>query len=172
MNKKNGYTLVEFVIVIAVLGIIAVTIAPILISGFNAFFTAQSLTTAVAQAQISFAMMQRDIHEIRSPSDISAANATSLAFILMGNSSTTYSLSSTTNALSAITYSLNGTTLLRNGQILATSIGGLSFSYFSSTGAAVTAVTAIRDVGISLNVKTPYANMILWTVINGRDLLP
>lgn len=176
LERHQGFTLMEMVIVIAVLGLIAVAIAPLLTEGFNVFFTAQDLTTASAQGRLALATLQRDINEIRSPSDITQASATSLAFVLMGNSSVSYTLTSTSNALSAITYTYNGTTLFRNGQILATSIGGFSLSYYASDGNNITALTSssgldsIRYVGISLDIKTKFADTLWWMVINGRDL--
>ncbi len=156
-NKQAGFTLIEIILVIVIIGIIAGTASSMLGEGLNAFLTANNVTDADWQGQIAIQRMERDIRAVRSAADISTASTNQFAFV--------------NNTGTSITYTLSGSNLLRNSQTLATGVQTLAFAYSDLNGNSTATPSAIRFVSVTLNVTQKKANYNLTTSINLRDLL-
>ncbi len=156
LKKQRGFTLIEAVVVIILMSIIAVVASVGMSQGFNSFFASQHVTDADWQGRYALERMSREIHVVRSPSDIKTASANQFSFNdINGN---------------PISYTLSGTSLMRNTQILADGIQSVAFSYFDINGAATTTLTNIRYITINLNVTLNNSNFTLSTTENTRNL--
>lgn len=153
---SSGFTLIESLMVIILIGIIAVVSSQILSNGFSAYLTGQNITDADWQGRLSMERMEEDIRAVRSPSDISTATAGQLIF--------------TDSSGTSITYQLSGSSLMRNSQILADGLSGLTFSYFDKNGVSTATLTAIRYISYTLNVTQKGVNFNLATTIYPRNL--
>jgi len=155
--KQQGFTLIEAIIVIVILGVIGTIATTMLGQGLSAYLTAQNVTDADWQGQIALERMERDLRAVRSLNDISTATSSQFIFTdINGNS---------------ITYQLTGTSLMRNSQILADGIQSLSFSYTDKNGSTTATPANIRYVTVTINVTQKKANYNLTTSVNLRDVM-
>src|SRR3990167_1516897 len=117
---QNGFTLIELVFSILLMGIISVVVGSILLNGYKTLLTSENISQADWQGFIALERIVNDIHTIRSAADISTISASNLVFTdVNGNS---------------IQFQLSGSTLLRNSQTLASGIQGLTFGYLDANG--------------------------------------
>jgi prepilin-type N-terminal cleavage/methylation domain-containing protein len=136
LQKSKGFTLLEVIIVIVVLGIVASITGPMIYTAAEASKTQGDLSTVLGQARTSMIRMSRDLRNIRSNSATDLAiGASSLSMVEVDTSS--------------VAYTLSGSDLLRNGQILAQGISNLAFSYYDSSGAVTAVSTSVRYIGFS-----------------------
>ena len=155
-TTQRGFTLVEFIIVIVLMGIISAIASVTLSQGFHSFFASQNVIDADWQARYALERMSREIRIVRSLSDITTASSAQFSFNdINGN---------------AITYNLSGTSLMRNTQILADGVQSVTFTYFDKTGASTAILANIRYITISLNITLNNTNFTISTSVNTRDL--
>jgi prepilin-type N-terminal cleavage/methylation domain-containing protein len=140
MKKKMGFTLIEMIIVLVIVGIIAAFSSKLLSQGFSAYLTGKSVEGAVWQARLALARMALDFRRLRSRNDFITKGTNQFVFI---------DLTGTT-----ITYQLTGSNLTRNGQTLATGVNNLNFNYYDSTGAAATTEVYYITYSFALNNTT------------------
>ncbi len=156
-RQQTGFTLIEMIMVILLLGIIGAVTVKVLSQGLLAVQTEQLVNDAVWQGQIAIQRMVREISMARSPADISTASADTFAFTdINGNT---------------ITYARGKTTLTRNGIALADGISSLTFSYQDRNGNTTADATTIRYVTISINVTLNNGNYTVTSGVNLRDLI-
>ena len=154
--KQKGFTLIELVIVIAILAVLSAIVLPVLQSGFNAYFTERNLVDANWQGSLALSRMTRDIRDIPSTSGISVASATQFTF--------------TDDTNNAVSYTLSGSTLFRNGIALANGVNSVTFGYYSGSGAATASIVSIRYVTITLNITENATNLTLFATVNLRNV--
>ncbi|MDX2165306.1 MAG: prepilin-type N-terminal cleavage/methylation domain-containing protein [Gammaproteobacteria bacterium] len=151
-TRKQGFTLIEMIIVIVILSIIAGVASRVMGAAFNSYYDNQQIVNANQQGRLAIERMIRDIHAINSTTSITTANASTFTFTdVNGN---------------AVTYTLSGTQLTRNGVVLADGINTLTFGYYNGAGAAAGTTTAIRYVNITLNITQNSVNYTLKATIS------
>ena len=142
MQKRTsqlGFTLIELIIVIVLLGILVAGSGNLLSQGFKSFFVGKDIINANWQASVALERMIRDLHAVRSPSDITTATATTLQIVdLDGNT---------------ITYQVTGNQLQRNSQFIANGIQSINFNYYDKNGITTALRDSIRYVAITLNIN-------------------
>ena len=129
--SRKGFSLIELIMVIVVVGIISVAVAPIFFGGFQAFFTAKNFSGMNAQAELAMDRLAREIRGVDPSQDLDSATlptASQLKFRLYNG----------TAQAAWVTYTLSGTNLMRNTDTLATGISSLAFSYYKPDGTALT----------------------------------
>lgn len=136
LPSARGFSLIELVVVIVVMGIIAAVGANILGEAFQAYFLGKDTVVADAQARLAIERMTRELRDIRSATaaDIPTLTAGSIRFIDVYGNDITYALLGTT---------LNRTTQPLNTNPLADNISALAFTYLTKDGqtSAATAAT-------------------------------
>lgn len=161
MKKYSAaFSLIELIMVIAILGILSATASYTIARGMNAYFTEQKLADSTWQARLALERMQRDIQAIRSPAGITTAAATQLVFTDFDGNSVTYAYDSINKLIT------------RNSQTLANNISALTFSYRDRT-AAVTATTAnIRYITAAISITNDDLTYTTRSTFYPRNLLP
>jgi prepilin-type N-terminal cleavage/methylation domain-containing protein len=168
LSRAYGYTMMELIIVITILGLLAAGSMQLIFQGYQAYSTGKQASDANWQGLIALSRMGREIHLIASPNSIdSASTASTLTF--------------TDNSNTTITYSLSGTNLQRAegataAQNLADGISSMTLNYYDSSGTAVTppltttTAATIDYVQITLVILKNNASYTLQTTINARNL--
>lgn len=129
MNGHRGFTLVEIIIAIVIIGIIGGIAALIITQGVRAFSDEQSRSDVHYQARLGMERMARDIKLIRRCSDIAG----------MANPSAALSFTDINDV--PVVFSLAGTDLMRNADVLARNVTALQFNFIDGAGAVPVAPT-------------------------------
>ena len=145
MNTSKGFTLVELVLVIALMGILAAVLGPALERAVRQYDLISSRKQTLAQARAAMDRMVKEIRLIQSSADVTdVSSSTSFQFQYPHGT--------------AITYDLNSTNLRRNTVTLASPLSALTFSYFDSAGSATSVAANVRRVQILFTITAPHNN--------------
>ncbi|MDD5005479.1 MAG: prepilin-type N-terminal cleavage/methylation domain-containing protein [Candidatus Omnitrophica bacterium] len=148
LRKRKGFTLIEVILVIAILGIIAAIGVPLIISASDSLSFLTVRTEMAQSADVAMSKMLIDIRRIKNNLSVVTATASQFRFLDVANTN--------------INYYLNGNNLMRNSDILAGNVQGLTFSYYNKNGSQLNPPT----VGIG-TVTNIYRVKILLTLQNG-----
>lgn len=141
---KRGFTLIELVLVVALLGLEAFMLGPPLMVAVKEYALVSVRRQSLAEARTAMERMAKEIALIPSSAAvISVDSATSFQF--------QYPLG--TN----ITYALDGTDLERNGAALASNVGLLEFKYYNAADAETVNEAAARWVQIRMTINVPFS---------------
>ncbi len=142
---QKGFTMVELVLVIGLLGIQAFMLGPPIIKAVQEYDLVWSRRQTLAEARAAIDRMVKEIRLIPSSAgiiDISSATQFQFQYPLGTN----------------ITYALNGTTLQRNGSDLAYNVNLLHFAYYDASGVATATKSLVRTIQIQLTLNAPSAH--------------
>lgn len=157
MKQQHGFSMIELVIVIAILATLAVITLPMLQAGFNGYVTQRNLSDANWQGRLALSRMVRDIQSLPSTSNISTASSSQFTFTDIDNAS--------------VSYTLSGNNLQRNAITLANGVNSITFDYYDNAGATTATIANIRYISIALNVTQNNVNITLQTVIDLRNVI-
>jgi prepilin-type N-terminal cleavage/methylation domain-containing protein len=144
-RRLSGFTLIELVVVIMLIGILLSGSTNLLNQGFKSFFTGKDIINANWQGSIALERLARDLRSVRSNTDITAAAANSITFIdIDGNT---------------ITYQVSGGKLQRNTQYLADGVQSITFAYY--TGATTPSLLTPLPLTASLRLSIRYIKITL-----------
>ncbi len=149
-RKTTGFTLIELVMVMAIITVISIAVGKIMFQGFKSFNTAQSGSEVDWQGYIAISRMVNDIHDMGDPALITSMTSTALAFTNMSSAS--------------ISYQLSGTNLLRNSIVLARGVTALAFTYLDRNGSVTATAANVRYVTMSVtmtddNITSSFSTM-------------
>lgn len=164
---KNGFTLIELVIVITIIGIIAGVVGFVLLGAVDAWTFKFNRADILADGELAMNRMVREIREIKNRAKVTTADSSTFRFENVNNVDITYSLSST---------NLNRT---EDGaaNVLAEDVSSLAFTYFDSTGDTIATpvvapgATDIRRVRINLTLTKNGENVYVQSESVPRNLL-
>ncbi len=157
-NNSRGFTLIEIVITIVLVGILSGIAAMIILQGVRAYSDEQSRSDVHYQARLGMERMAREIRLIRSATaaDITAMTAINLQF------------TDITNA--AVNYNYANPNIQRNAIGLATGITAFNFRYFQQDGATTTLAAAnVWYVEIDLTATQGSESLQLRTRVHPRN---
>lgn len=140
-RSETGFTLVELVLVILLLGIISAVAAIPIMEGARAYTSAEVRTDLTSQGRLAIERMAREVRTIRSRTAVDlpgCCSGTTLSFIDMAGNT--------------ITYSSDGVNILRNGFPLASAAAvSLNFLYYQQDGATpATLATEVWAIQIDM----------------------
>lgn len=145
-RDQRGFTLVELVLTVVLIGIIAGMASVFLRQGLNAFVSEDARADLTNQGRLAIERMAREIRMLRSRTAADLPGcctnpSTSLNFFDISGSNITYAVA-------------GGNTVTRNGTALASgSAVALTFSYFQQDGVtAATLATQVWSIQIDLTV--------------------
>jgi len=146
--KLHGFTLIELIIVIIISGIIVASSTSLLVQAAKGYVAGRENINANWQAGLALERMTRDLHEA---SSIISATSNQLVVKDIHGATIDYKFDS------------NGLQLLRSDQMLADKVKDINFTYYDVNGFTTNDVSAIRYVGISMNII--YTTLVaLWNV--------
>ena len=128
-----GFSLVELVVVIVLLGIVAAVAAPFVSNSFKAYFTGRDLVETDWQGRVALERMTRELRTVRLPADLTMTSGSDLTFVDIDGNSVRYFMSNCVLTICELT---------RNTQPLATGVSGLAFSYLQRDGKTTTVTPA------------------------------
>jgi prepilin-type N-terminal cleavage/methylation domain-containing protein len=150
--KQKSFTLIEFVIVIGLVGILSAASSVYIVDVINSWRYASFRNEVVWRARIALIRMDR---EIRMAKSITTAQNSTITFtvtdgILLTADSNDDTVTYTYNAGShSLERTLNGTMA-----ILSQNVYDLTFSYYDSSGAITTDPDQIKLIGFLLEVRS------------------
>lgn len=138
MNRSKGFTLIELMIVIVLMGILCGLASRILTQTFRAWLTAKSITSMENKVNIA---METVIREIKSAQGLIAIDSSSVTFINQAGDS--------------IQIGKNGTNLQRSvnnagAQTICNQIATTRFSWFDQTLASTPTAANVRFLTLQL----------------------
>lgn len=140
---RRGFTLVELVLVIALLAIEALILGPPLATAVKEYVLVSSRRQVLAEARSAMDRMVKEVLLIPLGGVTNVASPTSFQF--------QYPLGT------LITYALDGTTLKRNGVDLASNVGLLEFKYYNAAGIETAINANVRRIQLRLTINSPSA---------------
>jgi prepilin-type N-terminal cleavage/methylation domain-containing protein len=160
--RQPGFSLVELIVVIVVLGIIASMGAIVVRNGMLGYLREREITSADWQGRLALERITREVRNVAAPnySNIAATSC----------DSSTFTFSDITSTL--ISYTQNTTTLLRNGQPLADNLGvnGLHFYCLQSNGQTYSTIpSAVYYITVSMVVSTTNTSAIYRSTVKPRS---
>ena len=158
LSSRRGFSLIELIVVIVILGIIGGFLSTSIYEGSHAYIDLRSRSANVADAHQALELMGREIQEIRTATsaDITTLTASSLAF--------------TDITAASVSYAFSGSTLTRNSQTLMDRLSAFSFAYYKSDGTTAAAAADVWSVGVSLTVTRSGRELTLRTRVFPRNL--
>lgn len=155
-QKQRGFTLIELVFTMVLIGIISVVVGRILFQGFGDVITAENISNADWQGFTAIERMANDIHTIRSAQDISTIGAAQLVFTDVSGAS--------------VQFQLSGSTLLRNSETLAIGIQSLALTYLDGNGNVTATAANVRYIKIAMNMTQGNLTLGLQTLVGTRGM--
>ena len=159
MGATRGWTLVELIMVMVIVGLLAAFIGPMLLNAVKAYDRTQVTVNAYAKMRYAMERMTREIAAVRrNPAnttafDVSSMTATNLQFFKEDGTEVNI-----TTAGTSVTLTYVGT----GAGTLTDAVSALAFTYYRHDGATAAAnATELEFVEIALTVTdgtTSYAN--------------
>lgn len=156
MLRQLGFTLIELVTVILIIGVLSVVVGKITFQGLQSFNVSQNTAEVDWQGYIALERMANDIHQIRSAASMTTIDTSQFTFIDYDGTT--------------VQYTMSGNTVLRNSQTLASGIDSLTFAYLNENGVVTSTPSAVRYVGITLNLSQSNITTTLSTLVGTRGM--
>lgn len=166
-QNQSGFTLVEVIVVLVILGIVAAGLSGAIIYGAQHFIFAREANQLSQKAQLALARIKREMVDVKS---VNAAGPTSIQYTLFTGGEYQIALSGTAVNMQGITPAIAAQPLV-NG--LAANNGGQNlFTYRKSDGSAWTTADSINDLAqiqaIIVLAMPGQPNLTFQTTINPR----
>ena len=161
MRNARGWTLVEVIMVMVIIGILAAFIGPMLLNALNAYDRTQLTVNTYGKMRYAMERMAREIAAVRRNAvdttefDVTTMTAGTFAFFKEDGTQVTITLAGSDLNL---TYAGTGTGLLADG------VGALAFAYYRADGATLAVNAAqLAFVQVSMTISdgtTNYPNRV------------
>lgn len=167
LSGHRGYSLVELVMVMVIVGIIGVTVAALLSSGVGAFTAGREAVDTLSELRLTSERIARELRTVRrdpgAPADFDflssvAISGSSVQFRRLendGSTVTTVTIDSSATNL-RLAYSTPAGTYILCDDL--TNPGGLSFNYWQQDGTAATDNSNVAFVEIVLSLTDSNSN--------------
>ncbi len=160
--KNRGFTLVEYILVIALSGIIFVSLAQAVIITIRSFDIALAGTEIIGKYDTAYARMMREIRHVKNVSSLVTANSNEIRFIDVDNND--------------IDYRMSGNQLLRNSTAAIDGVTALTFEYYDRNSAAIAtpivspSSTNVRMVAVTITVAASNQSVTVQSLTKLRNV--
>lgn len=146
----KGFTLIELIIVVVLVGIIALVAAPMLLKSVEATHIGYTISEQTGQGDQAVIQMTRDIRNLWNVTELTLA---------------TNSLSFTNSLGNTISYAVSNNQLTSNGIILVDHVNQLNFTYYDAAGNTTNSAILVRYLKFSFttteqNVSETFSNLV------------
>jgi len=149
-----GFTLIEVVITLIVLGVLATIGATVMSRGFLSYFVGREIARDDAQGRLALERMARELRTVRSTADLNIGVANQITITDFYQNVIVYKRNAGTSQLERSQDS--GTTF----QPLADNVGTLTISYLQNDGTTTAAVAAnVYYITVLLTVASSNVNL-------------
>ncbi len=165
MKKSKGFTLVELVIVIVLMGIITGIVGSILLGAIDAWTFKFNRQDLLSDGRLAMNRMAREIKEVKNRAKVTTADASEFSFENIDSVDITYALSDTD-----LDRTEDETT-----NTLAEDVSSLAFTYFDADGDEIEepdvapGATDIRRIRINITLTKNGENFYLQSDISPRN---
>ncbi len=137
--RAPGFTLIELVLTIAIMGIVIGLVGPMLYGGVRSYSLVASHKAALAQVHLAMERMTYEIRLIPATANIDTWTASDLQFDLPTEAN--------------VRYTLSGTDLQRSGIDLASNVTSLAYTYYDSSGNPAAVVDNIYRICVEMTLS-------------------
>ena len=167
-NRKSGargFSLLEMIMVMVVLGIVAAVAAPFLSASFQSYFTGKDISETDWQARVALERMSRELRSVRAPagSNLIITSASDITFTDVDGNSTCYCMGGVGGCSGAVGE------LTRNSQPLATGISALTFSFLTQGGAATAVAANVFYITVAFTATQNTINKSFQATVSPRN---
>ncbi len=143
----RGFTLIELIIVIIIIGIIAANSSQLIAQGFSSYTNHRSVITVEKEVQFVTTQIAQDLHQLISSNDLTDLSETTLS-IFMPNGD-------------KIAYAVKNGNLMRNSLLLSEAVSAAQFSYYNSNMQPISDPQNNRSSvkAIAIQLQTDYHNI-------------
>lgn len=139
ITNKKGFTLIELILSVAIIGILAMVIAQALFTGVSSFDIVSKRKALLSDIRLAIDRMSYEITLIPDTNNI----------VSFSSSSLTFNIPSENN----ITYTLNSSNITRSSAVIAGNVSSLTFTYLDAAGASTAVKANIKRIGIEISAS-------------------
>ena len=162
--KKNnlGFTLIEFVMAIALTSLIFLTLAQMVIITIRSWDIAQASTDLTDKVDTGFSLMEREIKQIKDQTSLITAQSADIKFVDVYNNT--------------VEYMKSGNQCLCNNNVVMDGVTALSFTYLDKSGNVIASpivspqATNVKMVRVNMTVTTSSQTMKLQSLVRLRNM--
>lgn len=152
----QGFTLIELVAVMVIIGVISVIVGRILLQSYQSATTAENISTVDWQGLLVMNRFINDVHSIRSANDITTISASSFVFVNVAGTS--------------MTYQLSGSTLQLNGLTLAKNMTSVAFAYYDKNFSVTATPSNVRYITMTVSLTQNTLTQAFTTMAGTRGM--
>jgi prepilin-type N-terminal cleavage/methylation domain-containing protein len=171
-RRSPGWTLIEVVVALAVVGIIAAIGGRLIAGLFDSYFAARDITNSDAQARVAFERMTRELRLVRSTAatDLDPASTAQFRFIDADGNGVCYYRNAATNQLMRSADGPSTACGTTSAQPLSDFVTGLLFAYYVTDGRTTTATPgSVYYVTVRVDLQDNDARETLRATIHPRN---
>ena len=145
-DKGNGYTLIELILVIVVLGIISFTFAAFITKGIDAWVFVKTRDSAVGSARYAMNRVITEMRRIAGPESM----------IIMSQTERSFEAFDKDGNIIIVDFRQSGDVLYRNNDELVDGLlnpGGIVFTYLDNEGVVTAVSSEVRSIRSKLSIE-------------------
>lgn len=146
-RRQRGFSIIEVIVVLVVVGIIYAIGAMILGRGFGAYFGGENVTEQDWQSRVAFERMTRDLRDAHRNTSVAISGASPSMAINFS------AYDQATGSITNVNYALSGATLQRNSVALAGNVNLLEFALLQSNGATAPQASLAYYIQVTARVQ-------------------